>query len=433
SLHSQFPVPDWDAALAETEARETINPRPRGEAVIFHAFAPLFNGFVSYSEGCNDDVNKIVWSSLAWNPGEKVEDILREYARFFIGPNMAESFAQGLLALEQDWRGPLLANSSVDTTIAQFEEMARSATPWQKLRWRFQQAQYRAHYDAFLRSRLISETAQENAAMGELRKAKEVGALAVVDAAEKQLEPRLTPDAEQYRARAFELAEALFQSIRMQLSVPRYNAIAIDRGANLDGIDFPLNDRVWLENRFRDIRGVSFESTRLEKINEILNWTNPGPGGFYDDLGNPSQEPHLVRGDGFERDPEFRHSALTGFGGRNPHDGWRVSWFTGAESLFDAPLRMHYANLDPRAHYKLRVVYGGDSPRMPVRLVANGSIQIHDFRPKGAVPEPVEFDIPAAATQTGDLTLEWTRTQGAGGSGRGCQVAEVWLIRMEEK
>lgn len=433
SLHSQFPVPDWDAAFAETEGRETINPRPRGEAVIFHTFAPVFQGFVSYSEGCNDDVNKIVWSSLGWNPDEKVEDILREYSRFFIGAGMAEAFAQGLLALEQDWRGPLVANSGVDTTIAHFEEMARSATPWQKLRWRFQQAEYRAHYDAFLRSRLISETAQEDAAMGELRKAPAVGALAAVDAAERQLEPRLTAGATQYRARVFELAEALFQSVRMQLSVPRYNAIALERGANLDAIDFPLNDRVWLENRFREIRAVTFESTRLQKINEIVNWTNPGPGGFYDDLGNLARQPHLVLGDGFERDPEFRRSALTGFGGRNPHDGWRVSWFTDAESLYDAPLRLHYENLDRSAHYRVRVVYGGDSPRMPVRLVANGTIPIHDFRPKGAVPEPLEFDIPAAATQTGELTLEWTRTQGAGGAGRGCQVAEVWLIRQEEK
>jgi hypothetical protein len=41
----------------------------------------------------------------------------------------------------------------------------------------------------------------------------------------------------------------------------------------------------------------------------------------------------------------------------------------------------------------------------------------------------MEFDIPAAATQDGELRLKWYRTPGLGGSGRGCQVAEVWLIR----
>ncbi len=82
---------------------------------------------------------------------------------------------------------------------------------------------------------------------------------------------------------------------------------------------------------------------------QIVNWTNPGPGGFYDDLGDPRQQPHLVRGDAFESDPEFRHSALVGFGARRPDEGWRMSWFTHAESLFDEPLRMRYTGLDPAA------------------------------------------------------------------------------------
>jgi hypothetical protein len=44
-------------------------------------------------------------------------------------------------------------------------------------------------------------------------------------------------------------AAALFQSIRMQLSVGRYKAIATERGANLDTIDLPLNNRGWLTAR----------------------------------------------------------------------------------------------------------------------------------------------------------------------------------------
>ncbi|HMY76910.1 MAG TPA: glycoside hydrolase family 20 zincin-like fold domain-containing protein, partial [Blastocatellia bacterium] len=35
SLHSQYPVPDWDSALALTEGREVINPRPAQMAHIF--------------------------------------------------------------------------------------------------------------------------------------------------------------------------------------------------------------------------------------------------------------------------------------------------------------------------------------------------------------------------------------------------------------
>jgi hypothetical protein len=256
------------------------------------------------------------------------------------------------------------------------------------------------------------------------------GSLAALTKAETLLgEDVLTARAREWRARTFELAEALFQSIRMQLSVPRYQAIAVGRGANLDAIDYGLNNKVWLQERFAGIRAVANESDRLAKISDILNWTNPGPGGFYDDLGDQSAQPHLVAGDGFAKDPEFRSSSLLAIGARRPDQGWRVSWTTNAESMFDAPLRMRYDELDPNAQYKVRVVYGGDMLRVPIRLVANGKTEIHGYRQK---PDPVaalEFDLPREATRSGKLELEWTRPAGLGGNGRGCQVSEVWLIR----
>jgi len=75
--------------------------------------------------------------------------------RYFIGPDMAERFARGLLSLEHNWHGPLLTNTGVDATLAEFQEMERRASVRQKLNWRFQQAVYRAYYDAYLRARLV--------------------------------------------------------------------------------------------------------------------------------------------------------------------------------------------------------------------------------------------------------------------------------------
>ena len=425
SVHSEFPVPDWDFAFAVTEGREGINPRPLGQANIFRKYRTYSDGFVTYSEGCNDDVNKFVWSGLGWDPDANVTAILRGYSRFFFGQDLSPA----LLALEQNWTGPLLNNTSVDTTLLQFQSLERSATPQLKLNWRFQETLYRAYYDAYLRSRLISETQQEERALGELRQARAKGSLEAMASAERVLaSDPLTPAARDDRARVFELAEALFQSIHMQLSVPRYRAIAVGRGANLDAIDFPLNNRLWLRNRFNEIRPLEMETDRLAKIDDIVNWTNPGPGGFYDDLGNPTQQSHLVLGPGSANDPDFLQSALISFAD-SMRTGWRTSWFTDAESLYEQPLRMRYTDLDPTAQYKLRVVYGGDMPRVPVRLIANGKFEIHGLRPKDMPPKPVEFDIPADATRGGTLDLEWSRPPGLGGNGRGCQVSEVWLLR----
>jgi hypothetical protein len=217
------------------------------------------------------------------------------------------------------------------------------------------------------------------------------------------------------------LAEALFQSIRMQLSVERYKAISIGRGANLDTIDFPLNNRFWLKAQFQQIRALDSETERLQRLDQIVHWTNPGPGGFYDDLGKGHGQPHLVQGLGFALDPEFRASPLTHIDELKP--AMRLAWLDQSLALFDAPLKLRYTGLDPAAAYKVKVVYGAG----PVRLVANDTHTVHEMLTK--IYQPTEFDVPESATTRGELTLAWTRPPGGGGPGRGCQVAEVWLMR----
>lgn len=428
SLRAQYPVPDWDLAYALTLQREPINPRPLDQATIFRLLQPVQQpGFLTYSEGCNDDVNKFIWSGLGWDPDQPPVEILRQYARYFIGGEIDEAFAQGLLSLERNWRGPLKSNTGVDTTLAQFREMEARATPAQKLNWRFQQALYRAYYDAYVRARLTAESAQEDRAMALLRRAKASGSLAAIAAAEEALRP--APVAADLRARVFELAEALFQSIRMQLSVERYQAIAVGRGANLDLIDHPLNNGPWIHAKFAEIRTLNSEEERLKAIEAILNWTNPGPGGFYDDLGDPLNQPHLLRGREFSQDPAYLEGAMTSFANRPPFTPLRTSWWTEAQSLNDHPLEMRYRDLDRTARYRIRIVYSGDSIPVPVRLVANEKFEIHAMAPKPLDFKPVEFDIPAEATAGGELRLTWTKPAGLGGNGRGVQVAEVWLIR----
>ena len=433
SRHSQYPVPDWDLAFATTEGREGINPRPTQEASIFHAYERYAAGFLTYSEGVNDDVNKFVWSALGWNPERPVAEILREYSRYFIGEKYADGFAQGLLALERNWVGALAANAGVETTLAQFQTMERAAPPQVLENWRFQQGLYRAYYDAYLRARLLYEQGLEKQALDELRSAPGTGSATAMAQASETLDRALTqPVAQGTRARVFEMAEALFQSIRMQLSVPRYKAEATERGANLDTIDLPLNNRGWLEAQFAEIRKTADERERLKAIDGIVNWTNPGPGGFYDDLGNLAMQPHLVRGAGFEKDPAYFESSLVGFAIRNLGGTMLTyprSWWDHAEALYDAPLEMQYTDLDSSAQYQVRVVYAGDSTRPKIRLEANQGIEIHPLMSRPVPFKVLEFDVPKQATSGGKLRLRWFREAGLGDAGRGLQVAEVWLVR----
>jgi len=427
TLKCQYPVPDWDVAFALTEGREPINPRPRAMARLFRATDGDTCGFLTYSEGCNDDVNKAVWSALGWDPEADLVEVLREYGRYFIGEWCADAFAHGLLALERNWEGSLLANAGVTATLKQFQALERAASPGDRLNWRFQQALYRAYYDAFVRSRLLWETGLQERAEECLRAAPRTGSLPALTEAERLLNQAVpAPPAGDWRARVFELAEALFQSVRMQLSVPRYAAIALGRGANLDAIDTPLNDRRWLLRRFGEIRALEGEAERLREIEALLAWDDPGPGGFYDEPGNPARRPHVLTGPGATEDPAFFCSLLTGFS--TPGEE-RLAWTRHGETLRETPLRMRYTGLDSEAGYRLRVLYGRERTPGKIRLDAGEGVEVHPWIEKPAGGEPLVFPIPPEAYSTGALDLMWRQEPGRGGNGRGCQVCQVWLIR----
>jgi len=262
-----YAVQDWDRAFNDTIGREPINPRPVAYAQIFRDLQHYAVGFISYSEGCNDDFNKVLWSCLGWDPDMKVEDIVKEFSRYFISKRYEDKFARGLFGLERNWVGPLRDNEGVYATLKLFQEMEKDATPQDKLNWRFQQGLYRAYYDAYVKARLHYETELEAQAMDVLKNAKQLGSLAAIDKAEAILDKAATQKvATDLRQRVFELAEALFQSIRMQHSVKKYHS---QRYANLDDIDEPLNDREDLKEDFDKIRKLSSEQKRLARIRKI--------------------------------------------------------------------------------------------------------------------------------------------------------------------
>ena len=435
----QYPVPDWDPALAACQGREPINPRPTDQAHIVTMTAPHSIGALTYCEGNNDDLNKMVWSALLWDPATDLADVLRQYGRAFVHPDLADGVAQTILGLEQNWRGPLLANGSVTTTLLRAQSLERAAPPRVLKSWRFQQLLYRAYSDAYIRERLVAETAAGHRALAELRRAPHIGAgeacrraLATVDQAAAEARSG------ELRARVYALAEALFQSIHVQLSVPRYGAQAVRRGASLDGLEYPLGDRLWLHERCAEIDALPSEQERLEAIYQVLRRTDPGPGGRYDNLGDPGEQRHLVTGAGFAGDPSFLDSALRGFSIPYPAEAIPYAWLSQAESIGHGPLQLRYDGLDPAATWRVVVVYGGERrwggshPRVRMDAVAAGGAvhEVHGWIGKPYPRGPLSFDLPPGAAADDSVTLRVYHEE-SGGPGRGAQVSEIWLQRAD--
>ncbi|MFT4076978.1 MAG: hypothetical protein QM647_15735 [Asticcacaulis sp.] len=412
TMHSQFPVPQWDPAFALTEGREPINPQPRAQSQIIRHFANDYAGFATYSEGVNDDVNKMLWSQLGWDVNARTDDVLADYARYFIGD---ARFAEGLKALEHNWDGPVALNTDIGPTLMRFEDMARDHTG----NWRFDMAFYRATFDAYVQKRYMAEKARETLAY------KAIG-MGDVSAARRALAERDGADITALRQRLFDLAEQLYREIGLQLSVKLYGASGIERGANLDRVDVSLNDRIWLERQLDEVEHLE-APLRTLRLKALANGDTSPPGGFYDDLGDPQNEPHLVRGTGFGGDPEAYDSAIDGIADTIPDDGWRIAWVTYAETLYEGPITLQYNRLDPKMSYRLKIVYAGEGYALPIKLTGNGMI-LQDFAERTHNPMTVELDIPQGLIRDGTLRLEWVRPAGLGGSGRGHQVAQVWLL-----
>ena len=430
SLDCQYPVPNWDIAYALTEGRETINPRPNAETAIFKQMGDDVIGFLTYSEGCNDDVNKFIWSGLGWDPGQDTRQILREFSRFFIGEAYTHDFAHGLAALETNWVGSLATNQSVLPTLAHFQALEKTAAPAVLQNWRIQQALYRAYYDAYTQARLRYETGLEEQALDRLRQAEKLGTLLALQEAENTLDRAvLQPINIQWHTRINQLAEALFQSIHMQLSVPLYAAQSETRGANLDGLDYPLNDRPWLKEQFTRIRAIPDEGGRLTQIHKILDWRFPGAGGYYLDLSRAEDNPYLVKGKSYEQDPGFYASPHLRFPYWKDPRPLRLSWRAYTGGLNDYTLQLHFPSLDPSASYKIRVVYSDTDYEIKIRLVANEQYEVHPFLYKPNPPAPQEYAIPQEATRQGELRLSLQREAGMGGLGAGHEICEIWIIK----
>ena len=122
NVRCEYPVhfdrDDWHYALATAIGRETINPRPVEYREIHRLTRRYVVGSVSYSDGSNDDVNKMVWGDMDFFPDTPLRETLLDYARAFMWELPAEKVADGILALERNWIGDPAENPSIEDTYA---------------------------------------------------------------------------------------------------------------------------------------------------------------------------------------------------------------------------------------------------------------------------------------------------------------------------
>ena len=357
--------------------------------------------------------------------------------------------------LEENWKGPILENTAIPKSLALWESIADRCTDFDT-NWRAQMYLFRARFDAYVQEKARAEAQYEAEAYAALAKAPTDGVERAIDNARTALAKADVAIAPELRKGIEDLGPVLLESIGYQLSVKEpYKAKNPERGAMLDWLDQPLNDRPWLEQRFEAILDIPDESARLAAVDEMVNWTDPGPGGFYDNLGTVGRFSHVVYQKTWEEDPSacntprvafpyykadkaaiaqeraafeeanatFKEEKGEAMTGPRPRQELRMSWQSQMTAQYGTPLKMRYEGLDPHVTYRLKVTYAGRY-RPTMTLTLNETYSIHGPVKQPDPIWPVEYYIPHEATKGGTLDIEWNLVDG-----RGCMVSEVWLIR----
>ena len=421
TVRSQYPTPWLDPAIAFTSGREGTNPEPVYYSTIFRHNQEFIDGFITYSDGIHDDVNKIVYSMLGWDKDLQPYSIILDYVRFFFGVDASINIANSIFNLEKNWDGPLQNNPNVFTTFQTFEALGKSKPELQN-NWRWQLLQLKAHYDAYIKVRLDYEQRLEKEVNEILGEAEIIGAKKAMDKArvifsqadEKKIYPYL-------REKIIELCEQLNQSIGYQSSILKYGAHNPERSAVLDYIDYPLNNRWWVEDQFVEIRKLDSEENKIARLDIIRKWENPGPGSFYDDIGNVAKSDQVLRGKPLSEDPLMQTNP-------NPDFMWwddgmarvRQTWV----SKMDWPIGLQYNHLDKSATYILRTTGYGQC------LVRVNSERIYPTIDEKGIGEIKEFFIPKSLYKNGSITLTFDIPHEPKINWRQqSRLSEVWLIK----
>jgi hypothetical protein len=421
-VRTQYPHNQLDPLFSISLTRQGINPQPRHSQFIHNRFAPFTNGFIAYSDGSHDDVNKVVWTRLGWDPDEDLREILMEYGRFFFRPDLSEDVADAILGLEQNFEGPAMINGGITATMHEWERIGSVMEEELKgagANWRLQMMLFRATIDSYARYRLIYEQGLEKRAGSSILEHIDDPAKAMNTALDILRLAETEGIRHNLRERIITMAEDLWQSTGLQTDPEAHHA-RITRGAVLHYLDTPLNSRYWIEDQFRLLKGMDDDAAVRNRLYQIATWQNPGQGSFYNDLGNVGQSPNVMYNGGPSGHPMLYRQPMPLLW---PPDDERARHRYGWLHVMSNP-ELQFEHLDPEADYLFRVAGNGDSkPRIEGELLEPS---FYDTSLEGFK----DFSVPRKYHVDGTLKITFDRLDERHLNWRDrSYMAEVWLLK----
>jgi hypothetical protein len=215
--------------------------------------------------------------------------------------------------------------------------------------------------------------------------------------------------AQDLKQKAIQYIDDLFISVGLQTSVKLHHAAGYERGCVRDFIDYPLNNRWWLEDEFKKIKSLKTEKQKLAKLEFIRNYENPGEGSFYDNISSADAK-HVTS----ETDDAIDYL-------------WENNGFSRKRlttQLFQFSPVLEYDELDANTNYLIRVTGYGEA-----LLRANGELLKATKYEKG-FEQFKEFPLPKELIKEGKLKITFDKPDEEHLNWRKqSRVTDVWILK----
>lgn len=434
-----------DPYLTQVYDRLTFFAWPRYYRWVFGETVRHGLGDCTHSSGTHDHFNQWMWQRLLWSPHRTVEDVVDEYARTWFGPEAAPLMAKAIFLMEEylqwDPKRPITRKTSIDRYYDLVMKAGRVMPRHIRDRsWLWREFAQKAAIDKRTKLAVGQQMALQRGIERDIARA-----LSASDQSDQSDRSDRSDSISRCLSRLASMKETPAMRRLREEAVrlgEESNALYGVRSEGLVSLDHDFIGLGWLKRQLERARAATGEE-RLALLATIADYENPGPGGFYDNLGTFESAPHLVNGYPYDHGQPYVGDMLD--------EGNRLSQRTmGYTQHEDQGVTLRYEGLEPNARYRVRftLVRPWFQPRYAHRMNQKAqSIYADDILLAEGLELPEKmsdfytFDIPPEAAADGVVTIRLQKMpdvaagdrvsveqwRNCGGWGTLC--SEVWLMK----
>jgi hypothetical protein len=366
-----------------------------------------------------------MWQRLLWDPHKTLDGVVDEYCHTWFGPEAAPDMAKAIFQLETNLSTPIADNAGIDRYLELVKAAgAKMPEHIMKKNYLWRQHMQKACLDKYVQLRLREQTARQHEVAALLASVLKGGD---INAAIAQAESKVKADIEmddmrRLKAEAGKLGD-------------EGNEIFGVRSEGFFNLDQDFVGLAWIRKQL-DRAAAAPADKRKDLLAGIVHYEDPGPGGFYDDAGDPARAPHMTYG--------WTYGGGVS-GGNRPSQ--RTMAFTRDEKQ---GVTFEYSGLDPKAKYRVRLTlvrprvaprYADKQPQKTESVYADDHLLVKDVALPVDEVQFFEYDIPQDATRDGKVQIRFEKSAGVGEGpapqvegwrntgGWGTLVSEVWLMK----